>query len=135
LGLRFGAVLALRDVRNFHGAHTAGADAVEFNILTQNLAAGKGYVIHPGQPTAFRAPGFPLVLALLYWFSYSNYPLAYLLFCLLGAATAVVTYYLARELLPESLARISGFLLAVYFGHVYFATIFLSEGLFALCVA
>jgi 4-amino-4-deoxy-L-arabinose transferase-like glycosyltransferase len=92
-------------------------------------------VIHPGEPTAFRAPGFPLVLALLYWYSYSNYLLAYLLFCLLGAATAVATYCLARELLPESLARVSGFLLAVYFGHVYFATIFLSEGLFALCVA
>jgi 4-amino-4-deoxy-L-arabinose transferase-like glycosyltransferase len=75
------------------------------------------------------------VLALLYWFSYSNYLLAYLLLCLLGAATAVATYYLARELLPESLARVSGFLLAVYFGHIYFATIFLSEGLFALCVA
>lgn len=133
--LRFCAVLALRDVHKFQGARTAGADAVEFNALAQNLAAGKGYVVQPGQPTAFRAPGFPLLVSLLYRFSYSNYLLAYLLFSLLGAAAAVATYYLARELLPESLARISGFLLAVYFGHIYFATIFLSEGLFALCVA
>jgi 4-amino-4-deoxy-L-arabinose transferase-like glycosyltransferase len=92
-------------------------------------------VIQPGQPTAFRAPGFPLVLALLYWFSYSNSLLAYLLFCVIGAATSMATYRLARELLPESLARVSACLLALYFGHIYATTLFLSEGLFALSVA
>jgi hypothetical protein len=46
----------------------------------------------------------------------------------------VATYCLARELLPESLARVSAFLLAVYFGNVYFATIFLSEELSHIAV-
>ena len=132
--LRFFAVLALRDIRNFHGARTAGADAVEFNTLAQNLATGRAMRFNPAS-----RPLFARLDSLWFWrwcigFP-TNYLLAYLLFCLMGAATAVATYYLARELLPESLARISGLLLAVYFGHIYFATIFLSEGLFALCVA
>ena len=41
LSLRFCAVLALRDVRNFHGARTEVTDAVEFKALAQNLAAGE----------------------------------------------------------------------------------------------
>jgi len=132
--LRFGMLLALRDIHRFHGAHTAGADAVEFNAIALNLAAGRGYAITPGLPTSFRAPGFPLFLAALYRISYQNYELGYLALVMLGALTSLVTYAAAREILTENWARIAGLLAAVYPPHIYFSTIFLSEALFAFCV-
>jgi 4-amino-4-deoxy-L-arabinose transferase-like glycosyltransferase len=39
-------------------------DAPAYVLLAQNLAAGKGYT-YAGQPTAFRAPVYPIVLAAL----------------------------------------------------------------------
>jgi len=132
--LRFAAVLALRNIHEFHGISQAGSDAVEFNALGLNMAAGHGYVSNAGQPTAFRAPGFPFLLAALYSISSENYPLVYVVLCLLGAITCLFTYLLAREVLPEGLGRLAGLFCAVYFSHIWFSTVFLSESLFALCV-
>ena len=133
--LRFGVVLGLRDIHKFHGRRPAGADAVEFNDLALNLDAGKGYAVTPGHPTAFRAPGFPLFVAGLYRISYQNYPLAYVSLCIVGALTCLATYLLAWQLLSEEMARLTGFLAAIYLPYVYFSSVFLSEVLFALCVA
>lgn len=133
--LRLGAVLALRDITRFHGPGPAGGDAVEFNAIALNLATGHGYAVLPNHPTSFRAPGFPLLLAPFYWLSYENYPLGYMVLCAVGALTCALTYYAAKELFEERLARIAGLILAVYFSHIYYATVFLSEELFGLCVA
>ena len=133
--LRFGVVLSLRDIHQFHGRSPAGADAVEFNAIALNLASGHGYVVVPGHPTAFRAPGFPLFLAALYSVSYENYALVYAALCLVGAFTCVLTYAVARHVVSEGLARVAGLLSAVYLPHIYFSTVFLSEVLFAFCVA
>ena len=40
-------------------------DEVDFIRLSESIAAGKGYVNPEGQPTAFRAPGYPVFLAAL----------------------------------------------------------------------
>src|SRR5581483_4163921 len=133
--LRFGVAAALRDTATFHGPGPAGADAVEFNTLALNLASGNGYAIVPGHPTSFRAPGFPLFLAALYAVSYENYRLVYLALCLLGALTCVLTYAVARRLVPEDIARLAGLLAVVYLPHIYFSTVFLSEILFTFCLA
>lgn len=131
---RFGVVLGLRDIHKFHGRSAGGIDAVEFNAIALNLASGHGYAVVPGQLTSFRAPGLPFLLSVLYRFSYENYVLGYLSLILLGTLTCVVTYYAARELIPENLARAAGLLAAIYLPHVYFSSIFLSEVLFAFCV-
>jgi len=132
--IRLVAVIGLRHIHEFHGMQ-AGADAVEFNLLGLNIANGTGYAITPGVLTSFRAPGFPLLLAGLYTISYKNYLLVYLVQCLLGALTCVLTYFVARRLLPESQARVSGMLAALYFPSVYLSTLFLSEPLFSACLA
>jgi 4-amino-4-deoxy-L-arabinose transferase-like glycosyltransferase len=132
--LRFGVVLGLRDIHKFHGPSPAGSDAVEFNAIALNLVSGNGYSITPDQPTAIRAPGFPLLLAALYRISYENYALVYGVLCVIGALTCLLTYAVARQLLTEGPARVAGLLAAVYLPHVYYSTLFLSESLFALCV-
>src|SRR4051794_32779038 len=118
--LRWGAVVGLRDMHQFHGRAVAGADAVEFNALGLNMASGHGYSIVPGRPTSFRAPGFPLVLAALYRISYGNYALVYTALSLIGALTCLLTYAMAREILKEGTARIAGLLGAFYLPHIYF---------------
>jgi 4-amino-4-deoxy-L-arabinose transferase-like glycosyltransferase len=132
--LRFLAVVALRNPHTFHGMQ-AGADAVEYNRLALNLASGAGYTIHPGTPTAFRAPGFPLLLAGVYRISYEGYLLAYLTQCLLGSLTCLLIYWLARELVSERSARIAAVLSALYFPSIYSCTVFMSETLFSACLA
>ena len=125
--VRFGVVLGLRDVHHMHGPRTAGADAVEYNALALNLDSGKGYVLEPGHPTAFRAPGFPLLLALLFRISYANYLLVYLALCTAGSLTCLVTYALAREFLTEGYARLAGFLAAIYLPSVHSSSVLLTE--------
>jgi 4-amino-4-deoxy-L-arabinose transferase-like glycosyltransferase len=92
---------------------------------------GLGYRLTPDSPpTAFRAPGWPFYLLLLYRVAGESYPVAYVSFCLLGAASCVLTYYLARELLPDWWAWVAAWLAAVYLPHIYWATQFSSENLF-----
>jgi len=132
--IRFGAVLGLRDIHKFHSRTAGGTDAVEFNAIALNLAAGRGYASTVGYPTSFRAPGMPFFLSALYRISYQNYELGYLALIAVGALTCLITYFAAREILSENWARAAGILAAVYLPHVYFSTIFLSEVLFAFCV-
>jgi 4-amino-4-deoxy-L-arabinose transferase-like glycosyltransferase len=132
--LRFVAVYAARDPHRFHGMQ-AGSDAVEYDRIGQNLAKGNGYAITPGHPTSLRDPGFPFLLAGIYTLSFKNYYLVYMAQCLMGALTCLLTYFLARMLLPEFQARIASLLAAVCFGSIYYDTLLLSEPLFSLCLA
>jgi 4-amino-4-deoxy-L-arabinose transferase-like glycosyltransferase len=132
--IRLIAVLALRDV------HTgpigiSSDDNVEFNRLARELSRGEGFVGERGDPTAFRAPGLPFVLAGVYALVGLHAEAAYLLFCLLGAASCVLTWAMVRELLSERAARVAGVLAAVYLGDIYFAATFLSENVFVPCLA
>jgi 4-amino-4-deoxy-L-arabinose transferase-like glycosyltransferase len=127
--VRLGTVVALRDVR-VGPQGIACADDVEFNTIAAHLAAGKGYTNAAGLPTSMRAPGFPVFLAALYSVVGERPPVAYLTFCLLGAASCLLTYLLARELFSEGWARLAGVLAAVNLPHAYFAAVYVSENLF-----
>ena len=129
-GIRLGLTATMRNLHRFPNLSCCGADAIEFNQLALNLATGKGYRMN-GKVTAFRAPGFPAMLSLIYRVSYESFFLAYLTFCAMGALTCVATYYIGRFLLSEQAARLSGALLAVYFPHAYFSSVFLAEALAA----
>jgi 4-amino-4-deoxy-L-arabinose transferase-like glycosyltransferase len=129
--LRLGAAVALRDI-HAGPSPSFGADPVEFDQLARHLAAGDGYVNESGTPTAFRAPGFPLFLALLYRVVGPHYPIVYVTLCVMGAVACLLTYFIARELLEEKAARWSALLACVYFPHIYFSTLLLSENLFIL---
>ena len=127
--VRAALVLALRDIHT-GPCGIASADDVEFNNLALRFSRGEGYVNDQGLPTSFRAPGWPLFLAGIYWLAGVHVPLVYLVLCLLGASACVLTYRLASELVPSDTARIAGLLAAVYLPHAYFSAGFLSESLF-----
>jgi 4-amino-4-deoxy-L-arabinose transferase-like glycosyltransferase len=133
--IRLGAVVALRDLNAAPSQHVTGADGVEYNLLGLRTAQGLGYTWESGQPTSFRAPGLPLLLAGIYFVAGKSYPLVYVVFCLLGAISCLGAYGIARELLQERVARWAGWLACFYVPHIYFATRFDSENLFAACLA
>jgi 4-amino-4-deoxy-L-arabinose transferase-like glycosyltransferase len=128
--------LAVTGLRHWGDAPSLrhGHDGVEFDRLARSLAERGEYAFAQGQPTAFRAPGFPLALAALYKVFGTSYVLAHVALCLMGAAACHLTYEVARLLLPEPVARLAGLFCAVYLPHIYFSTVFFSENLFALLV-
>jgi len=131
--IRLLAVFALRDI---HAGPTRafGADGIEFNELAYQVSVGHGYVLQPGHPTSFRAPGFPLFLAGVYFLAGRIYPLVYAIFCALGAMACVLTFLVASELLGPGRGLIAAAFAAIYASSVYDATVFASENLFVVCL-
>ena len=125
-------VLAVETMRDWNAgpALSHGADGVEYDALARQVVSKCEYSLRLGRPTSFRAPGFPLALSLVYATFGLSYPVARLFLCLLGAASCVATYLLARELMAEGWARAAAVLSALYPPHVLFATRFESENLF-----
>jgi 4-amino-4-deoxy-L-arabinose transferase-like glycosyltransferase len=132
--IRLAFVLIMRDI-SIGPCGARSDDDVQFNRLAMRLADGTGYVNDRGQPTSFRAPGYPLFLAGIYAVGGTHPPLVYVVNSLLGALSCVLTYLVARELVPENLARWAGAFASVYLGHIYFATYYISENLFVPCLA
>ena len=108
------------------------ADEFGFNHFAETLARGQGYVDIGGAPSSFRAPGFPLLLAVVYRIFGVNYAIARVTLCMLGGLAAVAAWILGRRFLGERGGRLVGVLTAVFIGHVWFSTVFLSEALAAL---
>lgn len=78
---------------SLHGGDTLRyADERDYHGLAERLNAGQGYVTADGQPTAFRAPGWPWLLAAVY--RGVDHPLAVKL--LNGLCLAVATLLLMR---------------------------------------
>jgi len=132
--IRMVALLGMRQISHLPGRQ-AGADGIEFERLARALAEGRGYVKLNGLPTAFRAPGFPIFVSFIYRMSRMSVSIATLSFPVLGAAICVVTYLLAREVVPETTARLAALLGTVYFPAIYLSTIWFSEPLFMFVFA
>jgi hypothetical protein len=132
--IRVLAVLALRHVNEPPG-RSIGQDGIDFDHFGRALAQGRGFVRDNGIPTAFRAPGFPAFLAVVYAASNRSYSVAYLSLCLLGATACLLAYLLAKEAVEESTARVAGVLCALYAPAIYLCTVWASEALFIPCFA
>jgi 4-amino-4-deoxy-L-arabinose transferase-like glycosyltransferase len=131
--VRAGAVAVLRDPYRVHGPET-NFDGVIYHQIAVNLARGEGYVITPDHPTRYWMPGFPLLLAGIYR-AVGERPVAvYLSLCVLGAIACLVAYLLGVRLHGEWFGRVASLLCAVYVPHIYLASLFLSENLFAVTV-
>lgn len=133
LSCRMAATLLLRDLQAGADLSSFGADAVEFEELAWALASRGEFAFEPGDPTSFRAVGYPAVLAIVYSIVGRSFVAAYVLQWFIGAAAAVVGYRFLREAgVPLVSARLAGLLTAAYFGAVYLATNYTSEPLFIL---
>jgi 4-amino-4-deoxy-L-arabinose transferase-like glycosyltransferase len=135
LVLRLCAAFVLRDPDARPDSSSCGADCVEFESLARQVAQGNGYSTESGQPTAFRAPGFPLLVAGIYSLAGFRPWVAYVAFAVIGGLAVVLTWLCARRLLPGLAAAAAGIMAALYLPHVYFASLYYSENLSALSLA
>lgn len=110
--------------------HVAG-DAPAYEALARSLAEGRGYVNpHSGQPTAYRAPGYPFFLAGVYtMFPGADFRLLRILQAALSACTIPLVYALARHCGERRVALLAAALFAFYPSSIYFSALLITETL------
>ena len=106
LGLRVGAIRML--------AQAPASDEMEYHQLAVNLLAGHGYAMEAGRPTDSRPPLYPAFLALIYAVFGEDYRIVWYVQAVLNASAVLLTYLLARSLLPEGMALVAAGLMAVH---------------------
>ena len=106
------------------------SDAAEYDGLAWRLANGEGYVKHDGTPTAFWPVGYPAFLAAIYVVFGHSWPAAGLANALLGAVSVVLTYRLAREVLPSGPSLVAAAVVALLPSHIVsFTSVLRNEAL------
>jgi len=110
--------------------HVAG-DAPAYDALARSLAEGRGYVApHSGQPTAYRAPGYPFFLAAIYTiFPGAGFRFLRILQAALSACTIPLVYALARHCGERRVALLAAALFAFYPSSIYFSALLITETL------
>jgi 4-amino-4-deoxy-L-arabinose transferase-like glycosyltransferase len=108
-----------------------------YDSVARLLTTGSGLVGFDGAPTAAWPPGYPVLLALIYTIFGPSLLAAKLCNALLGTATVLVTFLIAREVNRPRAGLLAGAMLALFPGHVLFSPPIVSEALFGLlfCVA
>jgi len=115
-------------------------DTRGYMLLAKNLLEGHGFsgsTSPPYAPDNFRTPGFPLVLALVYWlFDFQIAPF-FFLNSLISAITCGMAFLILRQYLDQRVALLGGLLLAFDVDSIMYANFILTETLytFVLIVA
>ncbi|NIT36403.1 MAG: hypothetical protein GTN49_07870 [candidate division Zixibacteria bacterium] len=96
------------------------SDEVHYDVLARSVAAGRGYV-EDGVATAYWPVGYPALVAAFYVAFGFRYLLIIIFQCVLGAATAGLTWRFAALFLSESSARAAGLIVALLPSQVAYA--------------
>lgn len=100
----------LRAAAAWHWRDELHTDRDGYRGIARRLIAGDGYSSAAGEPTAYRPPLYPLLLAGLLWGGDAAIAVAQVL---LGVGTVWGTYRLGRRLVPERAALAAAGLVAV----------------------
>ena len=74
-------------------------DAESYVLIARNLAAGDGFVFHPGsQPTSWRAPVYPAFLASMFFVSGGSLLAVRLVQAAIWGLICIVVFHLARQM-------------------------------------
>ncbi|TPG52366.1 hypothetical protein EAH89_18445 [Roseomonas nepalensis] len=91
------------------------SDYLDYWTLATNLQAGLGLVTAEGRPTAFMSPGYPLFLAGVFGLTGASIAVVKATNVLLGVASILLLFLLARRLFGSPLvAALAALLLAAY---------------------
>ena len=108
------------------------SDAAVYDTLAAGLAGGMGYVDSLSNlvPTAYRPPGYPMFLALLYAVFGRHHWAVGSAQAILGTLSCLLTYRLGARLLGECQGRLAGLALAAYPNQIYYTSLIMGESLF-----
>lgn len=106
-----------------------GADTVEMEQMAWSSSQGHGFQIREGSgPSAFRAPGYPMMLSAAYSVLGHKYWINRLMLSVVGMLACLCVYLLVVRMgLGRATASIAALLCAVLPGQFYFAGHFMSE--------
>lgn len=120
-------------------------DEADYDMLARNLALGNGYVywdrVSSNVPVTFRPPGYPFFISLIYRFFdgigpyyYESYPPAVfavrIVHALLGTATTILTYFVAKHVFTKRAASIAAVIMALYTTTIFFTAALMTENLY-----
>jgi 4-amino-4-deoxy-L-arabinose transferase-like glycosyltransferase len=105
------------------------ADAADYHQLAAALADGQGYVNAAGEQTAWRPPGYPAFLSLIYRVSGPSLRTATLIQAFIGALTVLMLMLFASTILSPTETVAAGAIAAIYPVLVALPRLLLSENL------
>lgn len=113
----------------------SGPDSVQYDIIAQNLAAGRGFSLSttaPFVPTMFREPVYPFFLAAIYRIFGHHIQAVLFIQMIIHSLTAILVYLLAKEAFSDRVALYSAVVVAVFPTLANLSACILSETLFTL---
>lgn len=119
--LRIGVVLGLSE--------PPGSDAADYHQLALSLATHGTFATESGTPTAFRAPGYPAVLAVGYRLAAPQPRVGHLINALTGTVTVAAVWFLGNFVLGARGALLAALLAAFYPSLVLLPRVLLTENL------
>lgn len=132
----FCLALLVRIVYNITVAngYTPTFDAGVYNILARSIVETHCYCRAVHQPTTFRPPLWPFIIATIYFFLGEHSAYVRLFYCLLDSGTCVFVYLLAKDLFGKRIALITGVIAALYVGLFVWTGWLYTETLYTFCL-
>ncbi|KPL08185.1 hypothetical protein AMJ86_01635 [bacterium SM23_57] len=110
------------------------SDATEYDMIARTLAAGGGFGYYPDQPTAFRNPLLPFLMAGVYVVTGPNPVAVQVLMIILGSLIPPVLFLLARQIVEPAAAFLAAIAAVFYPSLVIFSVSTMSETPFILLI-
>ncbi|HBU69411.1 MAG TPA: hypothetical protein DEE98_03400 [Elusimicrobia bacterium] len=115
----------------FYPYETFYPDSYDYHKIAVNLVSGQGYSIEPGEPTARRAPVYPLFLAAVYSLFGVSAIAVGIIQSVLGAFASILIYKLSKEYFSERVSLTALYASALYPVLISYCGPVLTETLFS----
>jgi len=109
-------------------------DMFQYDALAESIRLGQGYTWYGGIPTAFRAPLYPLFLAIIYSLFGHQFLAVRIIQAIMGASLPLVLYVLAQRVFDDRVARIASWVVVFYPMFLLYPLGLVTENLFFLLV-
>ncbi len=119
----------------FGNEELLGWDGVRYDWIATNVIEGNGYGYKPGQPDAWRPPGYPFFLIAVYFIFGKNYYTVRVIQVLLSVVSILFSYLIARHIAGKSAGLTAALISALYFDAVVFPLLYYSEILFMFFIS
>src|SRR5262245_11498729 len=86
----------------FDNDGTCTGDEIPYDSLAKRIFTGKGFTLETGEPTAWRTPGFPLLLGLIYRMTGDDRSLARAILAMLTGLTSLGVFWLCLALTKDT---------------------------------
>lgn len=109
-------------------------DMFQYDALAESIRLGHGYTWYGGIPTAFRAPLYPLFLAIIFLLFGHQFLPVRIIQATISASLPLVVYILGRSLFDDRVARIASWVMVFYPMFLFYPLALVTENVFFLLV-